>query len=164
MSVDGIIDDLSRGVNLFNRRQFFEAHEALEDVWRALSESEYRSKSESESKTIDRPGDSSENSALRLHVQALIQLAVAFHHQSTGNTAGASSVLERALRNLPGAEHSFPHLDIDRLRTESGRWHQYLKARAVDRHTSQDSTSQNNRPEITPPLPKIERRSSNEAN
>jgi predicted metal-dependent hydrolase len=24
-----------RGLELFNRREFFEAHEALEDVWRA---------------------------------------------------------------------------------------------------------------------------------
>jgi predicted metal-dependent hydrolase len=158
MSADGCLDLFNRGIDLFNRNQFFEAHEVLEDVWRALSESE------SKSKSIARPCDSSENRSLRLHLQALIQLAVAFHHQSTGNTVGASSVLERALRNLDGAEHSFPHLDIDRLRAESRLWHQYLKARAVDRSTWQDSTSQNIWPEIAPPLPKIERRSSNEAN
>ena len=158
MSVDSILDDLNRGIDLFNRSQFFEAHEALEDVWRSLSESEYRSKSESESKTIDRPSDSPEDSALRLHLQALIQLAVAFHHQSTGNTVGAFSVLERALRNLDGAERSFPDLDIDQLRTESRLWHQYLKARAVDRRISQNGTSQNIRHEIAPPLPKIGRR------
>jgi predicted metal-dependent hydrolase len=151
MSVDGFLDDLNRGIELFNSCQFFDAHEALEDVWRSLAESE--------SKSIDRLGDSEQNRFLRLHLQALIQIAVAFHHQSTGNTVGASSVLERALRNLRGAEHSFPHLDIGRLRAESGLWHQYLKARAVDRRTSQDSTSQNIQPEIAPSLPKIERRS-----
>ncbi len=151
MTVGGILDDLngdlSRGIDLFNRSQFFEAHEALEDVWRSLSDSDSRSQPGS----VDRPSDSPEN--LRLHLQALIQLAVAFHHQSTGNTVGASSVLNRALRNLCGAEHSFPDLDLDRLRAESGLWRQYLKAHAVD-----GRTSQNIQPEIAPPLPKIVRR------
>jgi uncharacterized protein len=145
---DHLNDDVTRGVDLFNRGQFFEAHEALEDVWRSLSESN----------SIDRTGDLQHNRSLRLHLQALIQLAVAFHHQSTGNTVGASSVLERALRNLDGAERSFPDLDIARLRAESGLWHQYLKARAVDSRTSQNSSSQSIQPEIAPPLPKIVRR------
>ena len=105
MTVGGILDDLngdlSRGIDLFNRSQFFEAHEALEDVWRSL-----RFRLQVPPRSVNRPSDSPEN--LRLHLQALIQLAVAFHHQSTGNTVGASSVLNRALHNLCGAEHSFP--------------------------------------------------------
>jgi hypothetical protein len=55
-----------------------------------------------------------------------VQLAVAFHHQSTGNRIGARSVLERALRNLDGAEESFPALDWRRLRMSLMPWREYL--------------------------------------
>jgi hypothetical protein len=100
--------DFNRGVDLFNRAHFFDAHEVLEDVWRSL------------------PRDRPSRRHLRLHVQGLIQLAVAFHHASTGNHLGARSVLERALRNLNGADRSFPDLDLDRLRTELEVWRRYL--------------------------------------
>src|SRR5271169_1767925 len=99
--------DFRRGIDLFNRAQFFDAHEVLEDVWRSLPR--------------DQP--------VRRHLQGMVQLAVAFHHQSTGNQVGARSVLERALRNLQGAESSFPHLDLDRLRAELTDWQQHLAGR-----------------------------------
>jgi predicted metal-dependent hydrolase len=69
-------------------------------------------------------------SRLRRHLQGMVQLAVAFHHQSTGNLVGAHSVLERALRNLNGAEESFPELDLDRLRTSLKPWREYLGVEA----------------------------------
>ena len=100
--------DFHRGVDLFNRAHFFDAHEALEDVWRALHRDGSR----------DRPS--------RRHVQGMVQLAVAFHHESAGNHVGARSVLERAMRNLNGADGSFPHLDLDRLRAELVLWRKYL--------------------------------------
>ena len=53
--------DLARGVDLFNRARFFDAHEELEDVWRSV------------------PGDCPS----RRHIQGMVQLAVAFHHEST---------------------------------------------------------------------------------
>ena len=68
--------DLSHGVALFNRGAFFEAHEALEDVWRAAP------------------------AADKKFLQGLIQVAVALHHHRNGNSAGARSVLRRAFRNL----------------------------------------------------------------
>jgi predicted metal-dependent hydrolase len=68
--------DLSHGVALFNRGAFFEAHEALEDVWRAAP------------------------AADKKFLQGLIQVAVALHHHGNGNSAGARSVLRRAFRNL----------------------------------------------------------------
>ena len=96
------------GVDLFNRARFFDAHEVLEDVWRAL------------------PRDRPSVRRLRLHLQGVIQLAVAFHHDSTGNRAGARSVLERALRNLKGADRSFPELDLVRLRAEMANWQRHF--------------------------------------
>lgn len=100
--------DFNRGLNLFNRAHFFDAHEILEDVWRSLPR--------------DRP--------LRRHLQGMVQLAVAFHHESKGNHVGARSVLERAIRNLNGADSSFPDLDLDRLRAELADWQKHLAGRA----------------------------------
>lgn len=65
-------------LDLFNRAHFFEAHEAWEDVWRAAPPAEKK------------------------FLQGLIQIAVAFHHHSTGNLVGARSLLERGTRNLQG--------------------------------------------------------------
>jgi hypothetical protein len=64
------------GIRLFNKHHFFDAHEVLEDVWRAAPPEQKK------------------------FLQGLIQLAVALHHQSTGNTVGALSLLKRAARNL----------------------------------------------------------------
>ena len=100
-------EGLALGLDLFNRGHFFEAHEVLEDIWRALPR--------------DLP-----SRRLRLHLQGLIQLAVAFHHHSTGNLVGARSVLARALRNLRGAEQSFTDLDFERLRGELVEWERHL--------------------------------------
>src|ERR1039457_4797961 len=100
--------DFNRGVDLFNRAHFFDAHEVLEDVWRAL------------------PRDQPSRRHLRLHLQGLVQLAVAFHHESKGNLVGARSVLERAMRNLNGADSSFPEVDFDRLRAALMPWRKYL--------------------------------------
>ena len=80
------------GIELFNRAAFFDAHEALEDVWRAAPQPEKK------------------------FLQGLIQVAVALHHYGNGNLAGARSVLRRAFRNLSlypegfGGIHSAPLL------------------------------------------------------
>ena len=131
--------DFSRGLDLFNRAHFFDAHEVLEDVWRTLPR--------------DRP--------LRRHMQGMVQLAVAFHHESKGNHVGARSVLERAVRNISGADSSFPDLDFDRLRAELETWREHLDnsegpgerklgGRDVRRHDVLNSSA--------PALPKIMKR------
>jgi predicted metal-dependent hydrolase len=68
--------DLDHGIRLFNDAAFFDAHEALEDVWRAAPAAEKK------------------------FFQGLIQIAVALHHHGNGNVVGARSVLRRAFRNL----------------------------------------------------------------
>lgn len=68
--------ELRRGIELFNRGEFFEAHEALEDVWRAAPVEHKK------------------------RLQGLVQIAVALHHHSTGNLAGMRSVMERGVQNL----------------------------------------------------------------
>ncbi len=104
--------DFNRGIDLFNHAHFFDAHEVLEDVWRSL------------------PRDPPSRRHFRLHLQGVVQLAVAFHHESKGNHLGANSVLERALRNLNGADGSFPDVDLPRLRADLARWQKYLAGAA----------------------------------
>ena len=103
-----------KGLVLFNSARFFEAHEALEDVWRAAPR----------------------HTRLRRHLQGLVQLAVAFHHQSTGNQLGAGSVLERALRNLEGAEESLPNLDLKSLYVSLTPWRERLPGTHPSRQSS----------------------------
>ena len=116
--------DFTEGLVLFNCARFFDAHEVLEDAWRATAR------------------DGAENQAPRRHLQGLIQLAVAFHHESTGNHIGARSLMERALLNLNGADSSFPELDLGRLRTELEEWQKYF-AGAVPRPQPPQVTMRN---------------------
>src|SRR5438128_8247685 len=88
-----------RGIQLFNEAEFFEAHEVLEDVWRAAPATEKR------------------------FLQGLIQIAVAFHHHSTGNPLGARSLLVRGTRNLVGSPDDFGGIDISKLRRVLAAWH-----------------------------------------
>jgi hypothetical protein len=99
---------LERGLSRFNRAQFFDAHEDLEDAWRSVHR--------------EHPS--------RRHLQGMVQLAVAFHHESTGNRVGARSVLERAMENIKDAETSFPNLDFESLRINLADWQKYLAAAA----------------------------------
>jgi predicted metal-dependent hydrolase len=130
--------DFNHGVDLFNRARFFDAHEALEDVWRSLPR--------------DRPS--------RRHLQGMVQLAVAFHHESKGNHVGAHSVLKRAMRNLNGADDSFPHLDLDRLRGELELWRRYLddSVSAGAKKDEKKLYERDVRLHTAPALPKIMRR------
>lgn len=99
--------DFETALGLFNRARFFDAHEVFEDLWRGLPKS----------------------SPARKHLQGLVQVAVAFHHESRGNLSGAKSVLDRALRNLAGAEVSFPNIEVEQLRNDMLAWQVYLADR-----------------------------------
>ncbi len=87
-----------RGLELFNRGEFFEAHEVLEDVWRAAPAGEKK------------------------FLQGLIQVAVGLHHHSRGNLAGARSLLARAHRNLSGYGSRHGDIDLAGLRGQVERW------------------------------------------
>jgi predicted metal-dependent hydrolase len=91
-----------RGITLFNRAAFFEAHEVLEDVWRSAVPAEKK------------------------FLQGLIQVAVAFHHHSRGNLAGAQSLLLRASKNLGGYPDRYSGIELSSLRESVTEWHQAL--------------------------------------
>jgi predicted metal-dependent hydrolase len=91
-----------RAVVLFNEATFFEAHEAWEDVWRPAVGPEKK------------------------FLQGLIQVAVAFHHHSKGNVAGARSLLERGNRNLTGYPEDFGGIRLGELRQSLEQWRHAL--------------------------------------
>lgn len=90
------------GIELFNRQNFFEAHEVLEDVWR-------------DARNPDRK-----------FLQSLIQVAVALHHHSRGNLVGARSLLARATRNLEPYPDRFGGINLRLLRRSLQRWSKAL--------------------------------------
>jgi uncharacterized protein len=92
------IDGYHRGILLFNAREFYDAHEVWEDVWR---ESEGMQKR---------------------FLQGLIQAAVALHHHSTGNVVGACSLMERARKNLAACPAEFGGIQVGALLDLLGEW------------------------------------------
>jgi predicted metal-dependent hydrolase len=87
-----------RGIEQFNSRQFFEAHETWEEIWLHAAEPE------------------------KTFLQGIIQVAAAFHHYRRGNRAGTQSLLKAGLRKLdhfPGDHHG---LKLEALRAAANRW------------------------------------------
>jgi uncharacterized protein len=91
-----------RGIKLFNSTAYFEAHEVLEDVWRAA------------------PGPE------KKFYQGLIQVAVALHHHGKGNLVGARSLLGRAARNLSSYPEDFGGLRLRELLDSIAHWQRAL--------------------------------------
>ena len=87
-----------KGIRLFNARDFYDAHEVWEDVWRESNGMEKR------------------------FLQGLIQAAVALHHHSTGNVVGACSLMERARKNLAGCPKEFAGIRVGALLESLGEW------------------------------------------
>jgi len=93
---------LQHGIELFNARSFFEAHEVLEDVWR-----------ESQGAEKD-------------FLQAVIQTAVGLHHYTTGNIPGARSLLARSSRKLADYPGAYCGIALDGLRLSLEEWNASL--------------------------------------
>jgi len=86
------------GIRLLNSGRFFEAHEALEDIWREAPLSEKK------------------------FWQGLVQVAVALHHHSTGNIIGAKSVMARAARNLSACQSQWQGINMSELKKLLESW------------------------------------------
>ena len=91
-----------RGVHLFNQQNFYDAHEVWEDVWRESQGAEKK------------------------FLQGLIQVAVAFHHHSTGNIVGACSLLARARKNLAEYPAGFRGISVPFLLDSLAVWRESL--------------------------------------
>ena len=99
---DSNSDAFHRGIQLFNHAEFFDAHEVLEDVWRASLPAEKK------------------------FLQGLIQVAVAFHHHSRKNVRGMRSLLERAINNLAECPDDFRDIQLPSLRQSLVQWREAL--------------------------------------
>ena len=86
---------LVEGVRLFNAGRWFEAHEVLEDAWRA------------------EPGE------VRRLYQGLLQVGVGLHHASRGNLRGALNLLDRGMAHLERFRPRCLGLDVDALLRDS---------------------------------------------
>lgn len=77
-----------QGVGLFNRGEYFAAHEAWEDLWREATGEE------------------------KQFFQGLIQCAVALEHARRGNVCGALRLAERYPRRFAGLSGRFMGLNV----------------------------------------------------
>lgn len=110
--------ELEEGLACYRRGKFFLAHEHWECVWLTLEEPE------------------------KSFLQALIQVTAAFHHLDAGNSAGALSLLRRALRRLEQFPAQSGGIDLAPFRAEVAEW-----MLALERGTAQLPAT---RPNILP--------------
>ena len=85
-------ESLDRGINLFNERRFFEAHEEWEQEWRLMREGE--------DKTF---------------FQGLIYAAAAFLHYTRSECSGAKELLSRSLSSLRAGMDGHPDISVGQL-------------------------------------------------
>ena len=85
--------DFRRGINLINSKDFFEAHDVLEELWNEA------------------------HGELRLFLQGMIQAAVGCYHLSNGNTTGAISQYQKSLDKLSKYPDEYLGIDLWSFRT-----------------------------------------------
>ncbi|MBI1853892.1 MAG: DUF309 domain-containing protein [Planctomycetes bacterium] len=95
-------EDYRRGVDLFNRGEFWESHEAWEGIWQADNRDE------------------------RIFYQGLIQIAAAFVHHGTRNLRGMRKLLHEGIAKLEPFRPFHEGIDLDRLLELLGRWRDAL--------------------------------------
>jgi predicted metal-dependent hydrolase len=118
MEFDWTTGALADGLRCYRNQEFFLAHEYWESIWLQCRQPE------------------------KTFVQALIQLACAFHHFQRDNLRGATSQLTASLRKLQNYPDDFAGLEVAPLREEMGGW---LLALAAEE------------PRTYPPIPQVRR-------
>ena len=98
MKLDWNLEPLADGLQCYQRQEFFLAHEHWEIVWLECQEPE------------------------KSFLQALIQMAAAFHHLQRNNLRGAASLLNAALRKLESYPAFFAGVEVRSLREEVMAW------------------------------------------
>ncbi|MGE5249321.1 MAG: DUF309 domain-containing protein [Bacteroidota bacterium] len=87
----------AEGIRLFNRGEYFEAHEALEAAWRA------------------------EVGPVRDLYRGILQIAVAYLHVTRNNYAGAIKVYGRSQRWLRAWPEKCRGVEVGRLKEDAAR-------------------------------------------
>ena len=93
-----VLPTFLKGVQQFNRGQFFDAHETWEILWMAASGPD------------------------RMFLQGAIQIAAAFHHWGRGNPAGTRSLLTAGLAKLVQFPAIYHGIRVDCLREQLQAW------------------------------------------
>jgi predicted metal-dependent hydrolase len=88
---------LRRGIEQFNRGEFFEQHETLEELWRA------------------------ELRPVRDLYQGILQIGVAFHHLRRNNFHGTVYMLARGPMYLSRVPDTCQQIDVAALRAAAAR-------------------------------------------
>lgn len=99
---------MAEGIQLFNSRKYFAAHESLEALW--LKESGRR----------------------KTFLHGLIQVAAAFHHHARNNPAGFQSLLQKGCSKLNTFDAEYAGVDLSGLLQQLHLWQQYLQSSGTD--------------------------------
>ncbi len=102
MPLDWSRGELADGLRCYRNEEFFFAHEHWESVWLKAEEPE------------------------KTFLQALIQIAAAFHHLQRRNSVGTASLLQAALRRLDPFPAVFGGITVSSLRENIRDWLQSL--------------------------------------
>ena len=94
---------LLSAIGQFNRAEYYDAHETLEELWLE------------------------EETRLRSLYQGILQVGVGLYHWGRGNYRGADALLERGLTLLVPFRPACLGLDIDRLITDASAAHGELR-------------------------------------
>ncbi len=90
-SPEGLPDLALRGIEEFNRGEFYECHEYLEEAWMQ------------------------EPRRVRFLYQGILQVGVGFYHQQNGNWRGATGLLRNGIARLKEFEPETLGIDVSRL-------------------------------------------------
>jgi predicted metal-dependent hydrolase len=91
-----------QGLELFNRREFYDCHDLIEDLW--LQES----------------------SDQQPFLQGIIQAAVAFFHYQQGKWGAARTMMQQSIERLAPYPGSHGGIDLERFRSELRVWKEAL--------------------------------------
>jgi predicted metal-dependent hydrolase len=97
------------GLELFNRKQFFEAHEELEDAWRV------------------------EKGEIRYLYQGVLQAAVAYFHITRGNYEGGIRMYERCMKLLKNYPNVCMGINVGKLKHDLNNVIQELQKLGMER-------------------------------
>ena len=93
-----------KGIEEFNRREFFESHETLEDAW------------------------NEESGPLRVFYQGVIQIAVGCAHIQRGNYEGATHLLARGQAKVEETLAANPGIDAASLLVQAAACETHLRS------------------------------------
>jgi len=108
--------DLIRGIEQFNRREFYECHETLEALWMR------------------------ESGSVRELYQGIIQVGVGFYHLDRGNYVGAVRTMQRGLDRLRGLSVRCHGVAVGRLVADTERALQRIVELGPERLEQFDAT------------------------